>query len=223
MDRQDRIGNALIVAALAVILLVVVSVTAKGDDAAYWDARVKAAIAIHQAEQANPWYPPVPVAKPEVPAPPKAESRPKIQMFTATWCGPCQSAKAAIKAAKFPFDVEYVDVSNGGQPGWCASIPAFAWQANGQTRYVLGFPGADQLTRKWQATQNPAVKATADAYTPGWTWPGDLKRHLLTTHGVHEAAGLTQDQAEQVHDALHNGYSVNQIRKYAISRGLIKQ
>ena len=202
----------------AVACLCVLALSARADESAYWRARVSASVHL-QAEQ-NPWYPPVP--QPKAVEKPKADQRPRVRMYVATWCAPCQSAKATIKSSKLPFDIEYVDVSNGGQPNWCSTIPAFAWDVKGQTRYVLGFPGSKQLVATWESSQKP-VKVSANRYTPRWSWPADLRQHLQRAHGVSEAAGLSQDEAEMVHDALHEGHSLQAIKRHAISKGLIKQ
>lgn len=205
------------------VLVVVVSVlgvaTLRGDDSVdSLRARAAVAIAIHNARP-----------EPVVPPPPSELGKPKderfvVKMYTATWCAPCQTAKIAVKAAvkegKLPFDIEFVDVSNGGQPDWCSSIPAFGWQVEKQTRYVLGFPGMPQLIRQWEQSRKPQNARAPPAnhwpamhgYKPSWTWPGDLRSHLRSSHGVNEAGQLTQDQAEALHDQLHSGRSLNQIR-----------
>jgi len=211
--------------------LCVLTLSARADESAYWRARVSASIHL-QAEPVNPWLPPVPLnPQPKVTAEPKADQRRQVKMYVATWCAPCQSAKATIKVSTLPFDVEFVDVSSGGQPGWCSTIPAFAWDVRGQTRYVLGFPGARQLVTTWENSQKP-VKVSASngypafsGYRPHWTWPRStsLQDHLRLSHGVSEAGSLTREQAEQLHDALHNGVSLQAIKRYAISKGLIKQ
>lgn len=200
--------------------LCVLTLSARADESAYWRARVSASIHL-QAEPVNPWLPPVPLnSQPKVTAEPKADQRRQVKMYVATWCAPCQSAKATIKVSTLPFDVEFVDVSSGGQPGWCSTIPAFAWDVRGQTRYVLGFPGARQLVTTWENSQKP-VKAAR--YSPSWSYPGEIRHHLQQSHGVSEAGSLTREQAEQLHDALHTGVSLQAIKRYAISKGLIKQ
>lgn len=41
---------------------------------------------------------------------------------------------------------------------------------------------------------------------PTWTWPGNLRQHLESTHGVN-TAGLSDSQLRTVHDNLHNARS----------------
>lgn len=36
-----------------------------------------------------------------------------------------------------------------------------------------------------------------------WTYPGEIRQHLESGHGV-DASGMTQEQAEALHDELHN-------------------
>ena len=177
--------------------------------------RVAVAIAIQNALHRQP-------AKTDAPSPPKeptakTEAKPVVRAYTASWCAPCKRAKAILKDVKdLPFDLTWIDVTNGGQPDWCESIPAFAWECKGQTRYVLGFDGVEKLVARWKATQSekPATNKypSMQGYQSRWTWPGDLRQHLQATHGISEAGGLTQDQAEALHDALHEGYSLQQIR-----------
>jgi hypothetical protein len=142
-------------------------------------------------------------------------------MYSASWCAPCQSAKRALNNSKLPFDIDYVDVAKGGQPNWCSTIPAFSWDVRGQTRYVLGFSNAGTLVKTWESSQKP-VKVSAH-YSPSWSYPGEIRHHLQQSHGVSEAGSLTREQAEQLHDALHNGVSLPAIKRYAVSKGLITQ
>ena len=145
--------------ALTIFGLLLSSV-ANGDESDILRARAAAAIAIHHAMQKSdrPRPPgsiestPRPAQKTTPEPPRRPEQKSVVTMYTATWCAPCRQAKAELQGAKLPFDLRYQDVSNGGQPDWCESIPAFAWNANGQTRYVLGFPGVAQLIETWKQT-----------------------------------------------------------------------
>jgi hypothetical protein len=128
-------------------LLCVYSASAIAAEVDVLRVRAAAAIAIHNATFANE------TATPVIDVSTKAATRPIVTMYSATWCLPCQRAKAELQTATLPFDVQVTDVSHGGQPEWCESLPAFGWPAKGKIRYVLGFPGVGQLVRSWQATQ----------------------------------------------------------------------
>lgn len=96
---------------------------------------------------------------------PYAAVRPTVQGHVASWCNPCQSAKANwlaySKDHPAPFDIEWVDWSHGGWPAWADklppgeeyALPAYSWVVNKQVRYVIGYPGAEKLIQRWQATQ----------------------------------------------------------------------
>ncbi len=160
----------------------------------------------------------------------KAEKRQIVRAYWATWCAPCITSKAeikaAIKAGLLPFDMDFIDVSNGGAPSWCDQIPAYGWEVNGQTRYVIGYPGVTKLVTRWEASFKPAPKAMASSYTPRWTWSaGSLQQHLQSAHGIQNANRLSQDDAARGHDLMHDylerGYSQTQINNYARRRGLL--
>ncbi len=119
-----------------------------GDESDLLRAKAAAAIAIHNASHTADSAIFLPASK----IAPQPAKRSVVTMYTATWCAPCQQAKAELKSAKLPFELRFEDVSQGGQPDWCESIPAFAWVVNGQTRYVLGFPGVAQLVASWERT-----------------------------------------------------------------------
>lgn len=161
--------------------------------------RAAVAIAIHNATK-------VLASAPVTPEKPKA-SLPVVTMYSATWCGPCRQAKAELKAVVLPFELQIVDVSKGGQPAWCESLPGFGWEHNGQTRFILGYPGVKQLVARWEATlkeKRQPVQINVNGYEPRWSWPGALARHLSTAHHVN-IAGMSQDRMEYLHDALHEG------------------
>lgn len=41
--------------------------------------------------------------------------------------------------------------------------------------------------------------------TSQWTYPGDIRSHLSTSHGTTATAGMSQNQMESLHDSIHNG------------------
>lgn len=43
-----------------------------------------------------------------------------------------------------------------------------------------------------------------DGYRSGWTYPGDIRAHLLDDHGLASVNGMTKEECEQLHDNLHN-------------------
>ena len=68
-------------------------------------------------------------------------------------------------------------------------------------------PPPARVIREVRRAESPA--RTTDAYTPHWTWPGDLKAHLVRSHGYSRAwlDRLTIDQLEALHDADHDSGS----------------
>lgn len=38
---------------------------------------------------------------------------------------------------------------------------------------------------------------------PSWTWPGNLRSHLESTHGI-DTDGLSHSELQDIHDNLHN-------------------
>lgn len=171
-------------------------------------------------------------------AKPPAKAKPVVNLYSATWCGPCQAAKAELKAAAkdLPFTVRIVDVSNGGQPGYVTSLPWVSWpKAEGEV-WQRSYPGVKELVEQWQATQSKqshtsgigtaigTPKQAGSLATHQWTYPGSIKSHLTQQHRISETelSGLSRQQMEAIHSALHEGYSVSQIRAWARARGMIK-
>lgn len=162
-------------------------------------------------------YPWPEIKKPEVPKGAAADGRPEMKFFTSLSCGPCRAAKEKLteKVLKgFPFRL--IEIDNDIHKGWDKEVPAFVWEVGNKTHWYIGFPGVEQLVAGWKGTQ-PGTKMVVRnnypamyGYRPRWTWPGNLAYHLRMAHGVGES--LTQDQMEAVHDALHEGYSLQQIR-----------
>lgn len=139
----------------------------------------------------------VPVSPITAPPVPKAEQKPEVTLYSATWCGPCQSAKADLDKSKLPFTIKVVDVTNGGQPSYVDSIPYFEWATPNGQRFAKWSSVADLVSR-WELSQKPVPKATTQPVT------------------------LTPQQQSMYDAAIRRGYSHAQIMQYAISHGLIK-
>lgn len=173
----------------------------------------------------NPWFPPKP---PPPPPPPQqsADERPVVEFLSAEWCGPCKVAKAALTVKvreKLPFRIRDRDVDKEGWQGE-SGIPVFRWETPTGPMHI-GWHSVDNLVSEWKRTTTKVKTVQPQAstrnrwpsmagYRARWTWPHkqSLADHLRTTHGVNEAYQLNQDQLEAVHDALHEGYSLQQIR-----------
>lgn len=144
--------------------------------------------------------------------------KPLLFMYTTSNCEPCETAKRELKAAKdLPFDV----VFDAKPTITVESFPTLHWSNERGHWQTSGWDGVEKLEATWKSSQEQNQRTqTSTRYRARWTWPGDLRQHLRATHGITES--LTQEQAERVHDALHEGYTVSQIRAYAKSKGYIR-
>lgn len=132
-----------------------------------------------------------------------------VWCYTTSNCGPCEQAKAAIRAAGnyLPFDVKFTTDA----PSWVDSFPTFHWtDSSGKSWKQVGWPGIEQLRGK-------VLGETALRSTPKTTWTyagGDTKpaliRHLLND-GIHRGKfsknrleQLTRDQLVMLHSKDHN-------------------
>lgn len=218
----------MIVAGLLGALLGWATGRASGDD--YLAARVAAAVALARSGHATESHP----APNRTESTPDAAERPVVFLYVAPFhCPPCEAAKRDIKAWKNSPMRFVVDKSPTIQVD---SYPTLHWNdSNGKGKIITGWPGIQSFEATWRATMEAGKKAVEGSdrlgslspqapqprnryppmagYRPGWTWPGDLRQHLLSTHGVSEAGELTQDQAEALHDALHEGHSLEAIRR----------
>lgn len=194
--------------------LCLLSLSAQADESAYWRARVSASVHLQAAP--NPWYPPVPKSQPKVTA------KPQVLVFFAPFpCPPCDVQRAEIKEWN---DAPFKIVTTAKAPVQITFYPFTVWKnADGKWIYLESWKGRKDLIERWKrsqtnsAAQQPRHWLPMTGYQPGWTWPGDLRRHLQQTHGISEAGQLTQDQAEALHDKLHEGYSLQQIKGDATS------
>lgn len=150
----------------------------------------------------------------------KVDSRPTFDLLSAPWCGACLDVYKALGGASngvFDRDGRFiVRVHNVDSSGWLGanSIPAFAYKGR---VFQYGYSNPENLLENFRKanpqfniSDKPNNWPSYQGYNPRWTWPGDLRTHLRQVHGVTES--LTQDQAEALHDALHEGYTLQQIR-----------
>lgn len=149
--------------------------------------------------------------------------RPTFDLLSAPWCGPCQGVYKALgvdsRGVSDKNEGFIVRTWNVDSRGWlgASSIPAFAYEGK---IFQYGYSTPENLLENFHKVVGKTTVKTREViknnwpsyqgYKPRWTWPGDLRTHLRQVHGVTES--LTQDQAEALHDALHEGYTLQQIR-----------
>ncbi len=141
-------------------------------------------------------------------------------------CPPCKASDAFFKdfpKDQLPFERITKDLPNFEPDGY----PFYRWKnVHGDWIGVSGWSGLPDLLWQLEAgdrlpPQKAKLKSQPKALpTTGYTWPKrqSLPDHLRSTHGV-EVANLPQWVQVKIHDALHNGYSLAQIRAYASSHG----
>jgi len=150
---------------------------------------------------------------------PKIKSNRDVPIFkTADWCANCPAIEQTMRAANYDF--KKVDPLPG------ESIPRVEW--NG--RYVEGNNPLEVLKLLGgdpTAGQPLTVMATPVSYHtpiqssgPNWTWPGDLRTHLLSHgHSPEELAGLSHSEMVALHNNDHNG--MRSMSSWAQSSGRI--
>lgn len=191
----------LFLATVAVIIAVLIGqARISYGESDYWRSKVASAIAIETSLRTD-------TAEPSPPAETKEKAEPAkliVVMYSAKWCAPCQRAKAELKGAKLPFELQIIDVDQAGWPGGLDTIPHFEWDSP-RGKLFAKWNGVKDLIGRWELSQRPAPKhsTVTSKYRARWTWPGDLRTHLLRTHGIGNAMSMTQDQAEALHDQLH--------------------
>lgn len=157
-------------------------------------------------------------------------ARPKIIMYTASWCSWCRVAKSRLTPevlSTLPFDVILVDVDRSNE--YSGSIPAFRWYAPNGVRTV-GWSSWESIKSDWEKTTipTPVPQAIIRRSVDGRLTPNELRNfarsyngpafgvsdgnfwgHLQSpNHGFTAAqlTGLTQAECAHIHAGHHWGY-----------------
>lgn len=142
---------------------------------------------------------------------------PKVVMFTASYCGPCQVWKRNVKPVleRDGIKVIEIDITQASNRAYkIQRLPTF-WIIDGESHSwqgsaMVGSQGAETIRRKLREpgtlTNPPPIQVPKTVKTTAvhrmthsdlvqlhnslhggghWTWHGDLKQHLRTSHGVH--------------------------------------
>lgn len=149
------------------------------------------------------------------------EEKLTFDLLTAPWCGACIGVKntlgidsRGVSTKDVRFTVRTWNVDSRGWLG-ATTIPAFAYKGK---VFQYGYSNPENLLENYRKivlktkTVSQSSYPSYHGYKPRWTWPGDLRTHLRQVHGVTES--LTQDQAEALHDALHEGFTLQQLRTH---------
>lgn len=143
--------------------------------------------------------------------PEPVDERPVVTVYTIDGCVPCQRMKNEAKdlpvKASFQKPTKEVKEWVDEKPNE-RGYPVIHYKRGQQWYYHSGYRGVDDFKKWWGEEKATGVKPilpySSNAYTPHWTWPGNLAQHLRSTHGINPD-GMTQDQMEQAHDRSHDG------------------
>lgn len=78
--------------------------------------------------------------------------RPIVRVYSAKWCVPCRIARQELERASLPFELQVVDVTLGGQPGYVDEIPYFEWQTP-RGRWFAKWTSVADLVKRWELTR----------------------------------------------------------------------
>ena len=150
------------------------------------------------------------------------DERETVLMFFAPFkCDACDQQQADTANWKdAPFKLKRGD--NIKAPVKLDAYPVTAWKVKGRWWSYDGWYGREHLEKEWRRSHD--AKAVSLSVRSNWSYPGEIKRHLIQSHGItpSEAAMMTTAQAELIHSAIHEGYTVQQIRAYARAKGFIR-
>lgn len=142
-----------------------------------------------------------------------AYSPPEVQLFTADWCANCPAAKSKLDDYDIALRIRDVDQPGNSSPsGRVPYIWAGGYAVEGSNPAAIAklmqVCGAraksTKAKRKVIERQQPILVARYSG--PSWTWPGNLRSHLMGAHGysAEQLAGLSQSELRALHDNAHN-------------------
>lgn len=145
-----------------------------------------------------------------------AYTPPEVQFFTASWCINCPEAKDILDEYEIILRIRDVDKPGNESPS--GSVP-YIWAGGycvegnnpAAIHKLMQACGARVKSRKAKrrviepvVVQQPITVARYSG--PLWTWPGNLRSHLMANHGysAEQLAGLSQSELKALHDNAHN-------------------
>jgi hypothetical protein len=140
------------------------------------------------------------------------DERPIVTVYKADFaCPPCERMKK--EADQLPVKPSFQEPTKAVKE-WIdkdtknRGYPVIHYQIGEKWYYHSGYNGVDDFKKWWTEKNARGTKLiqpySSNAYTPHWTWPGNLAQHLRDTHGINPS-GMSQDQMEQAHDRSHDG------------------
>lgn len=134
--------------------------------------------------------------------------KPLLFVYTTSNCQPCETANRELKAAK---DLPFKPIFDRKPNIEIEAYPTFHWTTKTGGWTLEGWYGVKHLESEWRKSNN-AQDTQNRRDGQHWTYPGEIRHHLRSVHGLPEATYLTKEQAEKAHDFLHNGGTVRQLR-----------
>lgn len=147
----------------------------------------------------------------------------RVMVFTAKWCGPCQSQKAMLAKMGWSMgggpdnQIQVVDIDEDkalARRYAVTSLPTLVGIVNGrEARRHVGFVADPWGVSALVGIAKPREvrQAARETVRTGghWTFPGttagDLRQHLIRTHGYSAAqvSGMSFEQLLNAHDDSH--------------------
>lgn len=139
-----------------------------------------------------------------------AVKRDVVKFYSADWCKFCPKVEELLKTNNVAY--EKIETDQG-------PLPRIEWDGRevigADSDAILALVGrtpkstAQVVQTVSYSTPTPAIQSPVPSSSPSWTWPGNLRNHLLSGHGfsAQQLAGLSQSDLIALHNNSHNGVS----------------